>query len=301
MKHSGFVYLIAYAFCMGLISVFTRHLQDLDLITVTFLRAALATLFIAIIAIAQNEWKTFKPVYISNTLLVALFQCTMNICFVGAIMYTSVTNTILLTYTAPCFTILYTSAVEKQRIPAATVISIGFILLGLLIVVDPRTLSLSSGNALGDLFGLGAGISYAAMTVAAKPLSSKVSSRYIVFWQHLLIVGLLFPVAQFDSHLLMVNALPISGLGIVCTGLAYFFFMQGVQRVLQKQALVMTSVEPVIAILIAALFLNETITGLMGIGAALIITGAYCVTAELRAIPKSLAQVGNSEFGVRSY
>ena len=280
----GTGYLISYAFLIALIGIFTNAIQGLDVLTIVFARASLATLCFLAIILIQRDWQAFRLVCIGNTLLVAICQCAMMVCFIGAIMHTSVANTVLLTYIAPCFAVIFSRIFLKEEINTQTIFGLLATVGGVLLIVDPGQISLRSAETLGNLMALGCGISYAAMTVASKPLAAKASSNYIIFWQHLfatLLIGPFVPFVPWQSPALLVaNLLPLGGIGILCTGIAFFCFMQGVRRVAAQRVLILTSLEVVFSIGIAALLLEQPLTGLTVGGASLILCGVYIVASR---------------------
>jgi drug/metabolite transporter (DMT)-like permease len=209
----------------------------------------------------------------------------------SALRLTSVSNALFLLYTAPVFTVLLARTFLKEAITAKTALGIALALVGIFFIVDPTNLSLQSTHTLGNLMALGAGLALAAMTVAAKPLSQKVSGYYIVFWQYLVITVLALPFvrpAMLDA--VLVNWWQLGGLGVICTGIAFLWYMRGVRSVPAQHVLIVASLEPLVGSLIAAVFLREAITHLTLLGALFIMAGAYGVARTRTADPKPVIQ-----------
>jgi drug/metabolite transporter (DMT)-like permease len=165
-----------------------------------------------------------------------------------------------------------------------------FALLGVLFIVEPQTLSLDSHHALGNLMALGAGLSLAAMTIVAKPLSRKVSGYYIVFWQYVVIAAVILPFMRMPSpSVLLMNWWQLGGLGIICTGVAFLWYMRGVGSVPAQHVLIVASLEPLVGTAVAGLVLREGFSYLTLIGAVFIMMGAYGVT-RTHTLPVGLAQ-----------
>lgn len=294
----GIFYLLAYAFLIAFIGIFTDHIHGLGSHAVAFIRALLATAFIFCVIIARKEYQAFKPCQIINTTIVGVAHGAMFVCFIGALMKTSVANTVLFTYTAPCFAVLFSKYILKDEIPRSAFGGLFLSLIGLCLIPDPQELTLHSETMIGNLMALGAGVSYAVIMVASKPLSRKASSTYIAFWQNLIATVVLVPFASFDASLtvdaVLQNALPLGGMGILCTGVAFLIFFHGIRLVPTHHTLVMTSLEPVIAILIAAILLGQSISIWTMSGAAFIIIGVYLTTnttsRAANVIPRSALQ-----------
>jgi drug/metabolite transporter (DMT)-like permease len=249
-----------------------------DTLSIVFFRSCIAAIFIGLVCIAIRQAGALRLRDPRATLLVGLFQGAMIGLIMAALRMTSVSNALFLLYTAPIFSVLLARVFLKERIAATTWAGIGVALLGVLCIVDPRTISFDSAHALGNLLALGAGLSLAAMTVAAKPLSRRVSGHYIVFWQYLVIAVLTLPFIRVASPTtLLANWWQIGGLGVVCTGIAYLWYMRGVRHVPAQHVLIVASLEPLVGTAMAALILGESLSHLALVGAALIVLGAYGV------------------------
>ena len=67
-------------------------------------------------------------------------------------------------------------------------------------------------------------------------------------------------------------------MGVLCTGIAFVLFMEGLKRVKAQKVLIVATVEPLAGTLAALLVLKEVPSFLTIIGAVLIIYGVYRVT-----------------------
>ncbi len=277
MSHPiGFIYLISYAVLISFISVFTRQINGLSIQTIAFIRALLAIVFILTVIFSKKEWRVFRLQYTGRTLVSSISYCVMTVLFIGAFMHTTVANTIFLTYIAPCISVIYSKFFLDESIPTKSLSNLTFSILGLFLIAGFQSLSLESELLLGNLMALGAGVSYAVMMISSKPLTNKVSNIYVTFWQQIFTVILLFPLASINSATPIIeNAFPLLGLGIFCTGLAYLFFTQGMRLLSTTQALIITSLEPIVAIGVAALLLNELPTPLALLGIVFVLFGAF--------------------------
>ena len=72
----------------------------------------------------------------------------------------------------------------------------------------------------------------------------------------------------------------IAMIGLVNTGLAYFLYFSGLQKLPAQSVALLSYVDPVSALLFSALLLNEALTPLQLSGAVLILGGA--MFGELR-------------------
>ena len=77
--------------------------------------------------------------------------------------------------------------------------------------------------------------------------------------------------------------LPLVGVGIVSTAIALQTFYAGARRISAAQASLVSTVEPVYTIVLAALLLGERLTPIQLVGGVLVITGV--VVAQSRQSP----------------
>jgi drug/metabolite transporter (DMT)-like permease len=285
---NGYMQLVYYSLFNGFVGVFVKMAQGLDTIAIVFFRALITVAFVGLIAVLLRQGGTLRLHNLRATMLVGIFQGLMTVLIMGALRLTSVSNALFLLYTAPVFSVLLARIFLKERIAGITWIGISLAIMGIFFIVDPTAISLDATHNLGNLMALGAGLALAAMTVAAKPLSQKVSGYYIVFWQYLVIAVLALPFAHAAPiETVVANWWQLGGLGIVCTGIAYTLYMRGVRRVPTQHVLVIASLEPLVGTLIAGLLLHESLSYLTLIGALFIMAGAYGVARARSASEKS--------------
>ena len=284
--NTNYLSLFLYAILIGQVGIFARFVNGLDTITIVFYRASSAALFLLLIRLGWEGWRSMLPRRWSKILLVGLLQAAMMICYVGAARRTSIANTVFLTYTAPLFSVFFAWAFLKERVHRNTWYGLAVALLGVFFLAGPKIFTRVQSVNHGDLLALGAGLSYAAMTVAAKPLSNQLSGPSLAFGQQLVVALMVLPFVDLSRpDLVLANWWPLAGIGILCTGVGFLCFMHGVRRVPTQHVLIVTSLEPVAGTLVAALALGEAIPRLTLTGGLLILLGAFFV------IPTELSPV----------
>lgn len=275
---NGYIHLVYYSLFNGFVGILVKETQGLDTLAIVFFRGLIAAAFIGLIAVLLRQAHTLRLCNLRATLLVGLLQGLMTILIIGALRLTAVANALFLLYTAPVFAVVLARLFLKERIAPVTWVGIGVTLLGVLLIVNPAQIALDRTQTLGSLMALGAGLASAAMTVAAKPLTQKVSGYYIVFWQYLLIALLTLPFVQpVALNSVTANWWQLGGLGIVCTGIAYTLYMRGVRHVPTQHVLIVASLEPLVGTALAGLILHEALSPFTLVGATLVLAGAYGV------------------------
>ena len=135
----------------------------------------------------------------------------------------------------------------------------------------------ASVSPLGVVLALGAGIGYAAYTVAAKSLLDKghgpeqVMAR--TFGTGALILLPIIPATGFTA----ISTAPAIGealyLGAIPTALAYVLFARGLNHLPTAEVATLTLAEPLTAALLGTVVLGEQLTPGAAVGAAMILAG----------------------------
>lgn len=128
----------------------------------------------------------------------------------------------------------------------------------------------------GLLMALGAGLTFAGYTLVSRDLVENYSSLSIVAVVFTLSAILLSPfLFIFDmSWLTSVRGLTVSlHLGILATGIAYFFFAKGLVHVSSSTAVTLALAEPLTAALLGVFLLGESLTAVSWLGVFLIMMG----------------------------
>jgi drug/metabolite transporter (DMT)-like permease len=146
----------------------------------------------------------------------------------------------------------------------------------------------ASNYLLGDLLLLLNATFYAFYLIAVKPLMEKYSPLHVIRWIFTISLPLILPIgwgemesvrwSAFDLNYFIVLA------AIVITGsfLAYYFTAYGLQHLSPSITGSYIYTQPVFAVLIAVLFLNESFTWQKALSALLIFAGVYLVSFRKR-------------------
>lgn len=280
-EQKGYLELILFAVTTGTIGVFTKMISDMNEFTILFFRAIIAVVFIFLVVLFTkrlNELPIKQPL---RTFLVGFFQGLAIIFYFLSVFRTAVTNTAFLLYSAPIWTIILAKILLKEKIEKKTIIGMIITVLGIILILNPESFSFSSKETLGNVFGLFSGIFYAAMAVTAKPLTQKVSGYYAAFWQYM-VIAIIFVFLINSSS---VSAVPMNWwkliiIGVLCTGVAYILFMNGIRKVKAQKVFIITSIEPLTGAIFAFLLLKELPSLITVAGALLILMGIYLVAKK---------------------
>jgi drug/metabolite transporter (DMT)-like permease len=277
----GYLLLVIFSCLSGFVGIIVKLIKGLDVYSIVFLRAVIAASFLIVVMAFRRRLGELRLVSPLNTVLMGVFEGISVILYFLAVTMTSISNAIFLVYTAPIFSAILARLFLKEKIGQDTVLGICVVMGGIALMLDPRTFSFSSRDTLGCIFALLSGFFYAAMAIAAKPLMSKVSGYYNAFWEYI-IISLMFVLffKPGQPAAIAQNWILLFVLGILCSGIAVVIFMEGIKRVPAQKVFIITSLEPVISTVFAAIILKENPTLFALIGGILILAGIYIITLK---------------------
>lgn len=209
-----------------------------------------------------------------------------NACFMSALQITSVAVALLTHYLMPLFVTLLFAPWLLKEYPSRRDIVITFMgLTGLAVILwpDMRNANLSLGALLGAL----SAVFFALTIVLARQLNQRgVSGETVAFYQTLAPgIGMAPVLFWYLGQGLALTAHDWAGIayfGVGAMGIGFILFFVGVNHVHKAaHASLMSYLEPIAAILLAALFLGESITVYILVGGLLIVgSGVGLVQAE---------------------
>lgn len=150
-------------------------------------------------------------------------------------------------------------------------------------------------DALGILAAVGAGLSYAGYTVAARTLLLR-GVRGLVVMAGLFVAGaiLLLP-ALVSADLAWLRSptgwAMVLWLGIGATGVSYVLFQHGLSRLSASTVATLSLAEPVTATLLGVLVLRESLSLLTGLGIAVVLLSLLLVAAPARRLGRRVGTV----------
>ncbi len=198
--------------------------------------------------------------------------------FVGGVKRTSVGNSSLIVGASPVVIAWLSSLAGHERVPPLRWLGVFLALTGLYFVVGHRV-DWSAESRLGDALIMGAMLFWATYSVAAQPLL-KTHSPLVVTGVSLSIGAFLFLVTTSPflltvdwSSISLVSWLLMLVSAVLAVNLAYLIWYTGVQKLGGTRTAVYSYLTPIVAMIVAALWLGEPVSGNQMIGAGAILTG----------------------------
>lgn len=205
--------------------------------------------------------------------------------FIKGLTLTSAIHASLLTLATPILVNFFALWALKERF---TLLKGLGLLLGIggsvLLVLQKEKGHQASNYVIGDLLILFNAIFYAIYFIAVKPLMERYSPLHVIRWVFTLGFLLVLPIGWRDVSVINWSAFDagsiVAVLAIAVTGtfLAYYFNVFGLRHLSASTTGAYIYTQPVFAVLVAILFLNESFTWEKGLAALLIFTGVYLVS-----------------------
>lgn len=266
----------------GTIGVFRRHI-DLPSSVIALMRGFIGTAFLLLSVLATGR-KIDLPAIKRNLAKLLISGAVMGfnwILLFEAYRFTSVATATLCYYMAPIIMMLVSPLLLGERLTKKKVVCMLLALAGMIPVSGVLEAGFEMGEMRGVLLGFGAAVLYAAVVLTNKTMKD-------IGAYDKTIVQLFAAAAALSPYVLLtenLSSIQMTGLslgmlllvGVVHTGFAYALYF-GCTKHLSAQTLAIVSyVDPVVAILLSALLLGESMTPLGAAGAVLVL-GAMLVS-----------------------
>ena len=229
-----------------------------------------------------GEWGGLVWLGISDALNVLLFFASYQT--------SSVAITVLTHYLTPIFVALAAPLVLREKQSARTYVAVALAFSGLVLLLRPWAVEGRGNDLLGAAFGAGSAVFYTSNVLVSKGLARAFSGSEQTFYHAAISVPILAAFVPHDAWGTNPHALAVIAVGAIGPGaLAGLFFVWGLRTIAASHASTLTLLEPLVAVLVAAVAFHETL-GLSALaGAALIVVGAAIVVSK-RETPRGLDQ-----------
>jgi drug/metabolite transporter (DMT)-like permease len=262
-------------------------LREIAPVTVVWLRFAMGVLILGIAVIARKQfvlpgWKDLGLFSLLGFLGITFHQWLQSTGLVTAQASTSA----WIVSTTPVFMAVLGWSFLKEKLGWWRVFGIALAALGVLLVVsdgDLGSIAAGSFGTPGDILILISAINWAVFSVISRRALQDHPPTLMMFF--VMGTGWLFTSVLFFSesgiadvgHLVRDGWLGVAFLGIFCSGFAYILWYDALQELPASQLGVFLYIEPLVAAVVAALILGESLLFVSLGGGALILFGVWLV------------------------
>nr|WP_289054905.1 EamA family transporter [uncultured Psychrobacter sp.] len=277
----GTIQIISAAVCWGTLGIFSTYLNQLGFSgwQVTILRivtAALIVLFMLpklypqLLKLNAKQWGGLALQSLIGVL-------GMSLCYFFAVIYVGAGPAVALLYTAPVFSLLFSAVLLQEPITRQSA------LLALVAVFGVGLTMAGDGAQVNWGIGLGllAGVCYSLYGVLGKRAMHYAHPAPLVFFTSIIIsAGVLLLLPETYRTYGQLSTLPLAtwgyalGLSLIGTVVPFALYMKALEKLPATRASVFTIFEPLTAIALAILLLNQSLSLVQYLGVMLILLAA---------------------------
>lgn len=283
MRIKGLSYIIIGSMLWGLSGpmmewIFAR--TGLSIMFVIAIRLTLSgvILLILLMMMKQNVLNVLKKPKVIRQL--ALFSIVgvlgLQYMFLAALEASNSIMATLFQFSAPIIIVIYVSLLHKMLPPRQQVIGILGTLFGLFLLLTNGSLQQLVVSTEAILFGIGLGVTYVFYTLYPSKLMKDWGVLVILGWAMLfggLLTGVFGVIWASDEwkYLKDIDILLMLAATIVCSTLAYSFFLTSLKYITAVEASILSSVEPLTVMVVAVIWFGTALAPVQLIGAILML------------------------------
>ena len=277
----GTIQIITAAICWGTLGIFSTYLNQLGFSgwQITILRVVTAALLILVMLpklwpkLLKLSLKQWGGLAIQSLIGVL----SMSICYFFAVIYVGAGAAVALLYTAPVFSLLFSAVFLNESITRQSALLALVAVFGVGLTMLGDEAKLNWGVALGLL----AGVCYSLYGVLGKRAMHYAHPAPLVFFTSIIIsasVLLLLP-ETYKTYTKLLSLPLLSwgyalGLSLIGTVVPFALYMKALEKLPASRASVFTIFEPLTAIALAILLLNQSLSAIQYLGVLLILLAA---------------------------
>ena len=279
MKQLTGILLIAIsAASFGTLAIFGRFLfaDGVDTFTMLFLRFGLAALLMMLILFVRKEKFPRGKILLQLIGMGALGYVGQSFSYLTAIQYASAGLVALLLYLYPMFVFILSVIVLREKTTLIKVAALGLALTGTALTVDP-----AGGQFQGILLAVCAALIYSIYIIVGTNVMKHVSavqSSAVIFASAGTTYGILMAVNGVHLPSTSIGWTNIIGIVLVATVIPVVTFLAGLERIGPTNASMLSTLEPVVTVLLAAWIFEERLKPVVMLGGGLILVAVILLT-----------------------
>lgn len=275
MKHARLM-LIASMTIFGTIGLFVRNIS-VSSGELALYRAILAALLIAGYLLLTKQTISIRKIKREIPLLL-ISGVAMGINWIllfEAYNYTTVSVATLSYYFAPVIVTAVCPILFRERLTPKQIVCFLMSTMGLVMITGIGDVGKSGTDLIGILFGLGAAVFYATVILLNKFIKD-VEGIHRTFLQFLSAIITLIPYVAVTSGITL-GSMDSKGwiclliVGLIHTGVTYCMYFSSLKELSGQKAAILSYIDPLVAVLVSVLLLNEHMTVWQAAGGLLIL------------------------------
>lgn len=276
----GYFYVGISAFFWGTLGLIATIMKErgFSSFDIAFMRLffGIFLLFFMICFSDKRKFNIDRKTLLFCLLMGVINQGFFNIFYFSSVIRVGITTGVVLLYTSPVFTMIFSRIINKEKLTIKKIISIIMAFTGCLLTVTGRNFQNFQGDIIGIIYGISAGICYGILPVFNSRVVDKYHTDTIMFYSFFSGVLVILPFIHISQMLVIFleNRETIFigvGLGFFPTILSHLFFIRSLKYLEPVKVSIAANFEVVVAALTSLLIYHEKLEGLKLLGIILVI------------------------------
>jgi drug/metabolite transporter (DMT)-like permease len=275
----------------GTVVVGAQFLSNLGMSSyeIAFTTILVPAVLFFVVSVLKKE--IIKKKDIKFFIIFGLVNALIELCWISPLsLGISVSIVILLLYTQPIWTVIFSKIFFKEKITKWKIISLIVVLFGVLILVSPWDIR-TNLNSMGIIFGVLSGLFYSIFLIMSKETTNRkihYSTSFFgiylftIFW--LLIISPFYKtvikndiLTRLNPSVILENSLSIIVVSLIIRTVPQILLYKAIVKIKISIAGIVLLIEPVVGSILAYFLFNQPITQYVIIGGFLIIFSNYLV------------------------
>jgi drug/metabolite transporter (DMT)-like permease len=274
----GILLVVISAASFGTLPIFTlyAYAAGMDALTILFFRFTLASAVMVGLLIARREPLPRGILLFQPMGMGAIGYVGQAFCYLTALKYASAGLAALLLYLYPVFVAVLSAVLLQERITAIKSFALGLALVGTALTVGPE-----GGQLPGILLAALAALIYSVYILVGSRVMRQMSvwqSSTVIFASAAAMSGVLMCIKGPQLPATAAGWGVITSLALIATVVPVVTFLAGLSRIGPTNAAMLSTLEPVVTVVLAALLLGEALEPLSLVGGGLILVAVVLLT-----------------------
>ncbi|MGO8693474.1 MAG: DMT family transporter [Rectinemataceae bacterium] len=275
-RTSGAALVAVSAASFGIMPILARYAyaDRIGVTTLLFFRFAAGALFMLVFVRVRRRPLPRGKALAGIALMGAVGYVGQSLCYFTALKFASAGLVALLLYVYPALVTILSAVLFRERITPPKVLALALALSGTTLILGFG----GKGDVRGVILGLGAALIYSVYIVAGSRIikeGQSVQASAIIMSTAALVFGILSASGGLEPPHSAAGFASVAAIALVCTVVALSTFFAGMERVGPTKASMISTLEPVVTVTAAAIFLGEPLALLNLVGGGLILGSLF--------------------------
>ena len=268
----GVFLIIVSGISFGAAAIFARFAYEAGTnpITLLFLRFGIASICMIFIILVRKNPLPRGRILIGLVLMGALGYVGQSFCYFTGLTLASAGLVALLLYLYPAIVTVISVIFLKEPVSKLKITALVLALAGTVLTIGPA----GGGQPLGIILSLGAAFIYSIYILVGSKIvkqGTAIQSSTVIIISAAVVYGGLISVQGPAFPVTLPGWISVIALALISTVLAVVTFLAGLERVGPMNASTLSTIEPVVTVVLASLILGETLTPLRILGGMMIL------------------------------